>query len=217
MINGARNVTLSATGGHSSIVEAMNGAKATTTAGDAVTPVVAVAISMVSTAATIGTQTAGTLTTTGMISASATQSASVSSKATGASTAPDNAVGFSLGFTLALHSAVATTKRSLSAGGAMSFMALADSAASSEATASATGAAGEDDASRDEPGSTTGEKKTVDSDVADQRDLGTKKAGELNTASGSKVSSAKATPKAESSEKDSSGNSKPLQVAAASR
>src|SRR5439155_26048622 len=49
IVNGARTLTLSATGGHSSVVEATNGAKATAAGGDAVTPVVAVAISIVST------------------------------------------------------------------------------------------------------------------------------------------------------------------------
>ncbi len=213
IVNGARTLTLSATGGHSSVVEATNGAKATAAGGDAVTPVVAVAISIVSTKATIGMQVLGTLTTTGAISVSATQSASVSSKATGASTAPDNAIGFSLGFTLALHSVEATTHRSLSAGGAISFTALGASAATSEATASAKGAAAEDDSSRDKADGSG--KKSVDSDIADQRDLGGKKATELNSGSGSKVSGAKPTPKAESSEKNSSGDSKPLQVAAA--
>src|SRR5439155_145053 len=74
------------------------------------------------------------------------------------------------------------------------------------------GAKAEDDASRTNPDSS---KRTVDQDVSDQRDLGGKKATELSSGSGSKVSGAKPTPKAESSEKDSSGNSKPLQVAAA--
>src|SRR5205823_14641261 len=74
------------------------------------------------------------------------------------------------------------------------------------------GAAAEDDSSRNKA---SGGKKSVDSDIADQRDLGTKKATETNAGTGSKVSGAKATPKAESSEKGTDGNSKPLQVAAA--
>src|SRR4029077_13196212 len=108
--------------------------------------------------------------------------------------------------------ATATTKRSLAAGSAVTISALADSSATSQATASAKGAAAEDDPSRTNADSS---KRTVDQDVSDQRDLGAKKAGELNSGSGSKVTGAKPTPKAESSEKDSSGNSKPLQVAAA--
>src|SRR5439155_13712823 len=70
-ISGAHDVSVSATGGHSSIVEATNGAKATTATGDAVTPVVAVAISIVTTSATIGTQTGGTLTAAGAIAVTA--------------------------------------------------------------------------------------------------------------------------------------------------
>src|SRR4029077_289292 len=211
-ISGGHNVTVSATGGHSSVVEATNGAKATAAGGDAITPVVAVAISIVTTSATIGTQTGGTLAATGAIAITATQSAAVSSKATGASTAPDNAIGFSLRFTLAPHSATATTKRSLAAGSAVTISALADSSATSQATASAKGAAAEDDPSRTNPDAS---KRTVDQDVSDQRDLGTKKAGELDSGSGSKVSGAKPTPKGESSEQDTSNTNKPLQVAAA--
>src|SRR5258705_2880549 len=160
---------------------------------------------MVDTNASIGTGVP--LVTTGAITIHAEQSASASAKATGATTAPDNAIGFSIGFTLALHSVEATTHRALLAGGALTIEALGASTASSEATASAKGAKAEDDSSR------TGKK--VDDDIADQRGLGQKKAGELGGASSSsKVSGAKGTPKAESSEKSGSDN-KPLQVAAA--
>src|SRR5207302_9954048 len=104
----------------------------------------------------------------------AAQSASASAKATGSSNASGAAVGFSIGFTLALHSVSATTGRSLTAGGAVTFEALGVSGATSEAKASAVGAADENSTSRDKADGSG--KKSVDSDVADQRDLGTKKA-----------------------------------------
>ncbi|HEY8830096.1 MAG TPA: hypothetical protein VIM83_05805, partial [Candidatus Limnocylindria bacterium] len=210
-LTGTHNLLVSATGGHQSIVEAENGAKAPS--GDAITPVVAVAISIVDTTASIGASTS-TLVTGGTLTVHAEQSASASASATGSSNASGAAVGFSIGFTLALHSVIATTGRSLSAGGAVTFEALGVSGATSAAKASAAGAAAEDSTSRDKADGTG--KKSVDSDVADQRDLGTKKTNEIGDADGStKLAGAKPTPKAESSDKDSTGNSKPLQVAAA--
>src|SRR5207248_11205500 len=123
----------------------------------AVTPVVAVAISIVDTTASIGSQTIGVLSASGALTVHAEQDASASAKATGSANAGGSAVGFSIGFTLALHSVTATTGRSLASGGAVTFEALGISGATSEAKASAGGAADETDASRTKPDSTTGE------------------------------------------------------------
>src|SRR4029077_19839664 len=82
-LTGAHNLLVSASGGHQSVVEAENGAKAPS--GDAVTPVVAVAISIVDTKAAIGLGT--TLTTGGTLTVHADQTASASAKAAGSANA----------------------------------------------------------------------------------------------------------------------------------
>src|SRR5207244_9320496 len=120
----------------------------------------------------------------GTLTVHADQSASASAKATGSANASGAAVGFSIGFALALHSVSATTGRSLTSGGAMTFEAFGVSGAASEAKASAAGAADEDSTSRDRADGSG--KKSVDSYVKHQRDLGQKKAGEVGGTGGSR-------------------------------
>ena len=213
-VAGAHDVVLTAAGGHVMTTEAANGARTTSAAGDAVTPVIAVSVSLVTSQALIGSGgSAGALVAGGKIEARASQVASVTASARGSASAVDAAVGFSVAVTVAIHTTRATSARDLAADGDVTFEAIGASAASATAVASAAGAAAEDDESRT---NADGSERTADEDVADQRGLASNQSARLGSGTQSRVDSAPDSPAAETSEEDSSGGeSTPLQVAAA--
>ena len=188
---------------------AENGAKTTSPTGDAVTPVVAVAISLISSSATIGALPGGSLSVSGAIDVRADLTASAVTTARGSAEAADAAVGVSIALTYAEHRTIATSLRDLLAGGDVTFEAIGASAASSTAVASAVGAPGEDDPDAPAEG--------VDGQIANERSHANAWSGSATTPAGSGCCcSAPDSPAAETSEEDSSGGeSTPLQVAAA--
>ena len=202
--SGAHDVVLTAAGGHAMTTEAANGAATTAAGSDAVTPVIAVSVSLVTSQALIGSGgSGGALVAGGKIEARASQVASVTASARGSSSAVDAAVGFSVAVTVAVHTTRATSARNLLAGGDVLFEAIGASAASSTAVASAAGAAAEDDESRTDA---DGSGRTADEDVADQRGLASGQSAALGSGTQSRVDAAPDSPAAESSEQDSSGD-----------
>src|SRR5439155_1517315 len=174
--------------------------------GGGVSVAAAVAIAIDNVTSTADALTGLTLSPSGAASFSAATNATAATTASGDTTSSGSAaIGAAIALTFAKHTALATTQRIISAGGAVSFNALGASSSSSSATASAAGAPAED--SPDHPAG-----QTVDSQVADERG----NADATAAANGAADSDAgtNPTPKAESSEKDGGGNNKPLQVAA---
>ncbi len=204
VLTGATDLTLRAKAEHAMTTAAENGAKSSSPTGDAVTPVVAVAISLISSSATIGALPGGSLSVTGAINVKAELTASAVTSAKGSAEAADAAVGVAIALTYAEHRTLATSLRDLLAGGDVMFEAIGASAASSTATASAVGAPGEDEPDAPADG--------VDGQIAGERSHANGVAA-ANGTSGS--TGLPEDPAAESSEQDSSGDSTPLQVAAA--
>ncbi|HTZ06018.1 MAG TPA: hypothetical protein VMB53_09700, partial [Gaiellaceae bacterium] len=147
------------------LVLAANGKHATTTmsqtgasgGGVSIAASVAVAISNVSSAATIGT--GALLTLSGKFDANAQLTASAITTASGSAAGGSAAVGVALGLTLATHTVEATTHRDVSAGTTVSFQALGSSTTEANAVASSAGA----------PDASSSPSPTVDSQVAGER------------------------------------------------
>ena len=131
---GANNVTLAATATDSATGFAKNGAAG----GVAVTADVAIMLSNVTTSTIIGV--GGLITTTGAISATATQTALATSDAEGSAKGDNVGIGAALGLTIANHIVTSTTNRNLTAGGAITFAAHGSSITEADSVASAAGA-----------------------------------------------------------------------------
>ena len=136
-LTGARDLTLEASTESSMTTFAKSGSAGAI----AVTPVVAVGISNVSTHADLGT--GSLLTLTGAYSATATQSAGVDSTTLGDTTS-NGAIGASVSVNTADHQVTAQTKRSLTAVGSALFRAVGSSTTSSYSWAGTAGAPDKD-------------------------------------------------------------------------
>ena len=147
----------------------------------------------------------------GKMEARASQLASVSDVGAGFVAAVDAAVGFSVAVTVAVHTTRATSGRNLAAGGAVTSRRWAlERLVDGGGLGGRRGGGGRRVAhGRGRLG------RTADEDVADQRDLASGQSAALGAGTQSRVDSAPDSPAAESSEQDSSGDSTPLQVAAA--
>ncbi|HEV8535697.1 MAG TPA: hypothetical protein VGR87_08260, partial [Candidatus Limnocylindria bacterium] len=155
-LNGGGNLSVAAATERETAVHAKTGAAG----GDvAIVPSVAIALSNVTTTATVGGGT--DLSIGGAFSASADQTASAATTAEGDAQGADAAVGLSLALTIANHRAEATLARNLTAAGAVSLSANGSSVSSASATASASGAPGESSGGASGDG--------VDQEVAAQR------------------------------------------------
>ncbi|MDA8440737.1 MAG: hypothetical protein M0Z51_18020, partial [Propionibacterium sp.] len=134
VLTGAGNLTLDALTVDAMDLEARDGASG----GIAVTPVVAVGISNVTTAATIGT--GSLLSLAGALVAIANQTATLSNSAIGATEGKSVAIGASVSVGDSAHTVTATTARDLAAVGSATFTALSTSSTASYAYAGASGA-----------------------------------------------------------------------------
>jgi len=138
-LTGGADLTISASTQHLLNVDAKTGAAG----GDvAVTPAVAIALSNITTTASVG-PSSDALDISGAFIASADQTASAGTNASGDAQGADAAVGLALGLTIANHKTEATLSRDLTADGAVSLSAHGSSDSSASATASAAGAPGE--------------------------------------------------------------------------
>ncbi|MFL5862259.1 MAG: hypothetical protein ACJ780_16000, partial [Solirubrobacteraceae bacterium] len=138
-LSGAHNVTIEASTGDEMGTEASSGAEGKV----AITPVVAVSISNVTTLASIGTPGAGAaanLTVSGKLDVTATQKASVTTSARGELASSSAGIGASIAITTASHTARAVTHRDIHADEDVSFTANGASSTQSDSLASAMGA-----------------------------------------------------------------------------
>ncbi|WP_367889442.1 hypothetical protein [Humibacter ginsenosidimutans] len=192
-IIGAGNVSLTSTADDAAVVEAKMGA-----AGGKVdiAPAVAIALSNVTTSASLGTF-GGPLQLSGSLTVSAAQKASASTTAgavvSGGSSA---AVGVGLGLTIANHAVTATTARSVNAGGNITLSASSESASAAGAQASASGAPENSTDGSGGAGSGGGAGDGVDSQVQGQRDFADQSAAN----NGVKGTGSASTPKATTSD-----------------
>src|SRR4029077_18735880 len=197
LLPAVQNVSLTANGGHTMTTYAENGAKTTTSTGDAITPVIAVAVSLVSSKADFAASSGPTTVLTGKLTETASQRATADTQAKGSATAAADALGISIAVTVAIHKVTATLERSITSVG-LSLSAVGSSNIDAQATASATGSPAENSSG----GSSSGE--AVDQTVADQRNFGE---GEGHDNLGTTGSGAPSTPSAKSSQ----GGGAPLQ------
>jgi len=132
---GASDITLSAKGSHKMTTQAKGGAEG----GVAITPVVAISLANNDTIAQIGSASGG-LSLTGNLDVTADHSSTASTKAEGDTTSTgDAAIGASLALSLVGDLALASTARSVTAGGNISFEAKSSGKSKSDAKASAKG------------------------------------------------------------------------------
>ena len=201
ILTGANNVndlSLSAESTHTMNTEAKGG----TTGGTSITPVVAVSIATYNTKAVLGT--GGTLTVAGAFSADAEHTGSVNTLADGEAAGSTAAVGVAIAFTYAKDTVVATTMRSLVAGGAVTFTAASVGRNSSVAKASASGGEDEDDDTSGQDAQQKGDSK---------RSAGNSRAA--NSGSGASGSGTDKPAKAETSGGGTEGEGEGISVAAA--
>ena len=146
VVTGAGDITLSAASGNQAAAIAEGGSAGKT----AVTPVIAISVINDDTRAGLGALTVGTpaqKTTTlgGTLNVSAAHEGATSTEARGDTESGDTGVGVSLALTIVTDSAVASTARDISAGGAVGFSARTLSSNKSDARASVAGGEAEDD------------------------------------------------------------------------
>jgi hypothetical protein len=144
VVNGANDISLSASGAHSVVTTAEGGAAG----GTAVTPLVAMTVAQNDTSAEIMAGSA--LTIGGDLSIDASHDNEAASLAKGATEASSAAIGASLALTIAEDTLSADLARDLSAGGAVMLAATSMAASRSDAQASAAGAAQDDEDSTDD-------------------------------------------------------------------
>jgi hypothetical protein len=191
VLTGARDLTITATGLRTLVTTAKTGAKG----GTAVAPAIAVTVSNMDVDASVGTLTGATLTLTGKLVATATQTTTLATAARGDTEGTDTAVGVALIVNVVLHDVTSTTKRNITAVGEVSFAAIGANTVAANAQASAAGAPPEDS---DEAPSPDAPSKGVDGQVAGNRDLADKKAGDAGTQGSDQANNP--SPKAESSD-----------------
>ncbi len=132
------DLTLRASAAHDMSTDAQTGASG---GGVSIAPAVAIALSNITTTATIGT--GAPMTIAGALAATADQTASAHTNASGDTEGSSASIGFALALTIANHLAEANLGRDLTAGGAVTFAAHGSSDSSASATASAAGAPGD--------------------------------------------------------------------------
>ena len=157
VLTGGHDLTLHASGAHAMTTQAQTGASG---GGVTVVPSISIAISNVTSKATIGT--GALLTLTGKLDAKAELTASATTTASGSAVGATAAIGVALALTLATHTVESTTHRDVTAAGSVSFQALGGSASEADASASAAGAPGQGEAGSPGPGG-------VDSQVSGER------------------------------------------------
>src|SRR6202158_3950872 len=212
VLTGATGLSLLAHGGHTMTTYAENGAKSTAAGGDAITPVIAIAVSVITGQPDVMSGAVLTLGASGL-SEDVSQRATADTRATGSASAADAAVGISLALTVAVHKALASIERDLTTTGPLSFTVVASSDTDALAKASASGTKGEDDSSRTSGGTGAGGSRTANDDVSDQRGFADSQ-GTSSLGSRGDTSGGKPTPNLQSSKSGSSGGT-PVQVAAA--
>ena len=194
---GATDLSLSAESTHTMNTEAKGG----TTGGTSITPVVAVSIATYNTKAVLGTDDV-TLTVDGALSADAKHTGAVNTLADGEAAGSTAAVGAAIAFTYAKDTVLATTLRSIVAGGAVTFTAGSVGRNSSVAKASASGAEDEDEDTSGKDAQQKGDSK--------------RSAGNDRAAKGGATGSGTDKPaKAETSGGDTEGEGEGISVAAA--
>ena len=176
----ADDVVLVATTTHAMTTEAETGAKGNV----AVAPAVGVAISNITTRASIGTA-AAPLTVAGKVDAKAVQTASALTSAKGGGEGDKAAVGIAFAGTFADHLTESFSERAIAAGGAVSFQALGSSNTNAVSKASATGA--------------PEEKTPKGPDVTEQANKELKAGDKASKAKGGKGTGSKTTPATENS------------------
>ncbi|MEO8751246.1 MAG: LEPR-XLL domain-containing protein, partial [Casimicrobiaceae bacterium] len=181
--SGTGNLLMGAVSDHSANVTAEAGAASS--GGVAVAPAVALAIENNDTHVRLGTS-ASPVTVGGNLTAIAAHKSNVQTNAGGTAAGKDAAVGASLALTIATDKTIATTDRDIAATGNVSLQALAAAASQANATASAVGAKGTDEA---------GGSGTPNKQANDQRTFGDKIAADHGTGN----SGSTAAPKAETS------------------
>ncbi|HTZ05978.1 MAG TPA: carbohydrate-binding protein, partial [Gaiellaceae bacterium] len=144
IVQGAKNVTLSATGSDTATAYAEAGTSAASGSDFSLAADAAISLPTVTTSATIGTS--GTaLDATGAVTLTATQTAKATTTAKGSATTGDVVLGLALALALPDDEVTASIQRNVTATGAVSLSALGSSETATEADASASGAAGKGD------------------------------------------------------------------------
>ena len=185
---GADDVTLNATGNHSIDTEAKGGAEAS--GGIAITPVVAVLVANNNTTAIVESGV-GALTLTGNLHLNADHTSVVDTVAEGDAEGEDAAIGASLALNSMEDIALATSNRSITAGGNLRFITDADTKTVTHAKASAQGAQTESEREGD-----ASQPDNVDQEAGNQRTA----AEGRSTQEGGGEGSSSSTPSAESSD-----------------
>ena len=186
VLNGAHDLTLTATGKHAATTEAKGGAAG----GTAVTPVVAIAVANNDTLARLGTLTSGALSVGGNLTLEAKQDASADTSAEGDAQGSNTAIGASLGLTVDNDKVSALIARDVTAAsGTVAMSAVGTSNSRTRAKAAARGAKDEDNAPAD---------SSVDEQVGKQRKLGDDSA--TDASSKAKKSGTTKSPKASTSD-----------------
>ena len=137
VVSSAHDAKLSATSSHEATTQAKSGSKGDT----AVTPTIAIAVVNDEAVAQLGT--GGSLSITGALDAEATEKGKTETTSEGDTTSGKTGVGVSLALTVANDNATATTRRDVSADGAVMFGAHVTASSSSEAKSSVAGDEGE--------------------------------------------------------------------------
>ncbi|HXF68056.1 MAG TPA: leukotoxin LktA family filamentous adhesin, partial [Burkholderiales bacterium] len=177
-IEGARDLTLSASGSHGAAVQAEAGAQG----GIGLTPVVAVAVVDNTTTARLGSLNTGALTLAGDLLVSALHSGTTATSAKADTVGEKAAIGAAVAVTIANDAALATTARHVASGGGVAFEAHSDSTSSASAKASAKG--GKEDTSGDT------QNDGVDQEIGRQAALGKDKQAAGNNNAGQQPASA---------------------------
>src|SRR6185503_12004385 len=185
-INGAKDVTVSASGKHEMTTKAKQGAASD--GGVAVTPVVGISVALNETRAEI--QSGPALTTSGNVTIKATQITDTRTEAEGKAEGTDAAVGASLGLTVAVDDVSALLARDLTTTGSGAVLISAQGARASRTSAKASSVG-----TKQDDKSSTNDDKDVDKQAKQQRDFADKKTTDSTGKTKSKDSSEN--PKAE--------------------
>ncbi len=217
-LDGAKNLTITATGKDAMTTKATGGASAGT-GSLALSAQVAIAISNVTTTASIGTGNDLALATGGSLTAHATQNVTTTTNASGATKGGNAGIGLSLGLLVADHVVLSQIHRNLTASNAASFAADGASANDTEANASDVGSQeAQNSTSADNKTDSTGKdvNKKADDNLAVGDNTSKDSTKTTDNPSGTGASTTK-TPDATSGEsgKGSSGGTKVTVAAAA--
>ncbi|MHB1244386.1 MAG: beta strand repeat-containing protein, partial [Gaiellaceae bacterium] len=190
-VTGVQDLTITAVSTDTSVTTAEGGASAGS-GSLALSAQVAVSISNVTTSASVGTLGSG-MTIGGGLTAQATQTAKTTTTAKGATKGATAGIGLSLGLALANHLVDSQLRRSLTAGGNVSFTADGSSSNDTQAAASSAGAEGKSgsgDEDTDSSGQTPNQKANSNLETANT----------ASTSNGGQSSGSSSTPEASSGE-----------------